>query len=135
MMLNQMPAPIASVGGNFIELEQITNVETAHAYMFMPDGETVESISQKYSRWRTVIVISFGGSTNRMGFKLPDGWTTNEAYIMYQHYSLSGRSSIGNGDPGIPTFYVQPLKSSEQRDDFCIVVGNRWQDGTIELRV
>lgn len=50
MMLNQMPAPIVSGGGNFVELEQTTNVETAHAYMFMPDGETVESISQKNSQ-------------------------------------------------------------------------------------
>ena len=134
MMLNQMPAPIASVGGNFIELEQITNVETAHAWMFMPDGETVESISQKYSIWRTVIVISFGGSTNRMEFKLPDGWLTGTVYIIYQ-YDSSSRTIIGNGNPGKPTFYVQPINSGEQRDDFCIVIGNRLQDGTIELRV
>ena len=135
MMLNQMPAPIASVvgGGNFVELEQTTHVETAHAYMFMPDGETVESISQKYRKWRTVIVISFGGSTAALKFKLPDGWLTGDAYSIYQH-DISSNTMIGSGSIGLDTFKVQPLNNG-QRDDFCIVNGNKWQDGTIELQV
>lgn len=134
MMLNQMPAPIASVGGNFIELEQITNVENAHAWMFMPDGETVESISQKYSQWTTFIVISLVGSTASMRFKLPNGWTTSEAYNIYQHYS-SSRSTIGNGGSGSATFKVQPVHSDSQHDAFCIVSGESWKDGTIGLVV
>ena len=135
MMLNQMPAPIVSgVGGNFIELEQTTNVETAHAYMFMPDGETVESISQKYREWNTVIVISFGGSNSGLIFKLPDGWLTGDSYSIYQHDS-SGRRMVGNGSPGIDTFKVEPFNSGGRHDDLGVVVGNHWKDGTIELRV
>ena len=129
MMLNQMPAPIVSGGGNFVELEQITNVETAHAYMFMPDGETVESISKKYVRWKTVILISFGGSTESVEFKLPDGWTTDGPFNIFQ-YSSTGYSTLLNGLSGVATFRVKPVHNSNAYD-FAILSSSQDYDGGI----
>ena len=133
MMLNQMPAPIVSGGGNFVELEQITNVETAHAYMFMPDGETVESISKKYVRWTTVILISFGGSTESVEFKLPDGWTTYGPFNIYQ-YNSTGYATLLNGLSGVATFRVKPVHNSNSYD-FAILSSSQYNGGIAALSV
>lgn len=135
MMLNSFQSIVnPNTGGNFIELEQITNVETAHAYMFMPDGETVESISQKYVHWRTVIVISFGGSQSSVRFKLPDRWMTYEPFNIYQHNN-TGRADLLNGEPGVSTFNVTPLPPSDKVYDFAIVSSGDYDDGTVSLYI
>ena len=134
MMLNQMPAPIVSGGGNFVELEQITNVETAHAWMFMSDGDTVESISRRYSQWTTVIVISFGGSTSSVEFKLPDGWTAYGAFRIYQYDSM-GRNNLFTGRDGATTFRVTPVGTGNNYYDFAIVSSTNYDDGTVNLEV